>query len=297
MFSFFKTDSPIALVYDDVIGRIARGIYFRELGSHKRRRDYEVCDMFDSDCSMDDDSPIDGREFGYVPALPEHPYGNFTEYTTSPGTRLVPTFGKERITMFIAGTQGCGKSYYIGKTFLPSYVMRHPERPIFLVTGLTEKDKNLEGFNISRIKMDEKVLKGLTLDRLRGSNGCLIIFDDTDRIREKKLHDACYRLLGDCLANGRDHKTQAGKADIDVIVTNHEINDAWRTKNILTECCYVLLFPSASTAGQLELVCRKIGMSKPIREKIMDYKLDRSILIHKTYPMYAISSIELFMLR
>ena len=46
--------------------------------------------------------------------------------------------------MFIAGCQNCGKSYYISK-FLRQYRMMHPERPVFLVTGLSEKDKHFEG--------------------------------------------------------------------------------------------------------------------------------------------------------
>ena len=50
----------------------------------------------------------------------------------------------ERITMFIAGCQNCGKSYYISQ-FLRKYRALHPERPVFLVTGLSEKDKHFEG--------------------------------------------------------------------------------------------------------------------------------------------------------
>ena len=58
---------------------------------------------------------------------------------------ITPLFrSSERITMFIAGCQNCGKSYYISQ-FLRQYRMLHPERPVFLVTGLSEKDKHFEG--------------------------------------------------------------------------------------------------------------------------------------------------------
>ena len=62
-----------------------------------------------------------------------------------PMEKFSPVFDrKERITMFIAGCQNCGKSYYISG-FLRTYRTIHPERPVFLVTGLSEKDKHFEG--------------------------------------------------------------------------------------------------------------------------------------------------------
>ena len=40
-------------------------------------------------------------------------------------------------------------------------------------------------------------------------------------------------------------------ADIDIIITNHEVNDYKRTKPMVTECNYVVLFPSA-TVGKAD---------------------------------------------
>ena len=65
--------------------------------------------------------------------------------------KLQPVFRpNERITMFIAGCQNCGKSYYISQ-FLRMYRAFHPERPVFLVTGLSEKDAHFEGFDLWKI--------------------------------------------------------------------------------------------------------------------------------------------------
>ena len=69
----------------------------------------------------------------------------------------------ERITMFIAGCQSCGKSYYISQ-FLRKYRALHPERPVFLVTGLSEKDKHFEGFDLWKINLSH--VPTLTLEDL-----------------------------------------------------------------------------------------------------------------------------------
>ena len=70
-----------------------------------------------------------------------------------PIEKLQPVFrNKERITMFIAGCQNCGKSYYISN-FLKTYRAFHPDRPVFLVTGLSEKDKHFEGQEMWKINL------------------------------------------------------------------------------------------------------------------------------------------------
>ena len=59
-----------------------------------------------------------------------------------------------------------------------------------------------------------------------------------------------------------------GIADIDIIITNHEVNDYKRTKPMLTECNYVVLFPSATVGRQMKLNIDKIGVSKGIEKQI-----------------------------
>ena len=162
-----------------------------------------------------------------------------------PHEKFGPVFSrKERITMFIAGCQNCGKSYYISQ-----FVKRHREfcygRPIYLVTGLSEKDAHFEGLDMW--KVDLMTIPSLTLEHFRRlgpdseRTGSLVIIDDVDRITDDKVNKAVQKLISDILSNGRDHATQQGIADIDIIITNHEVNDYRRTKPMLTECNYVVL--------------------------------------------------------
>lgn len=100
---------------------------------------------------------------------------------------------KERITTFIAGTQGCGKSYFVSE-FLHDYKLTHPDRPIYLFTGLGEEDAHFSGHKIRKVTMKTEINESITLERLRYADkkkkmktGSLFIFDDTDRIRDEKL--------------------------------------------------------------------------------------------------------------
>ena len=82
----------------------------------------------------------------------------------------------------------------------------------------------------------------------------------------------------------------------DELVTNHEINDYQRTRGILTNCNYVVLFPFYSLATQMNLVMDKIGISKATQKKILDYK-GRAVIIRKIAPMYCVMNRKVFLLR
>lgn len=225
-----------------------------------------------------------------------------TEFKCKANEHLVPYYNpKERVTMFIAGAQNCGKSYFVSE-FLKTYKLMHPKRPVYLLTGLSEKDKHFEKHDIRQIIMNSENVTNLDLEKLRTDDktekrrGCLLIFDDTDRIRDKGLMQKVYKLLEDALANGRDHTTQAGEADIDVLVTNHEINDYQRTRSILTNCNYVVLFPFYSLATQMNLIMDKIGITKKTQKKILNYK-GRAVIIRKVAPLYCVMKKKIFLLR
>lgn len=209
---------------------------------------------------------------------------------------------KERITMFIAGPQNCGKSYFIAE-FLDEYKQFHPKRPIYLLTGLDEGDKHFARHNIRKIDMDAETIGSLSLEELRNDDktgkrlGCLLIFDDTDRIPSKPLMKKVYDLMGMALSTGRDHTTQNGDADIDVIITNHEINDFLRTKPVLTECNYLVMFPQCSLKKQMDYCLDKVGINKKMKEMITTYNLSRSLVIHKTYPFYCVMLDRILMLK
>ena len=201
---------------------------------------------------------------------------------------------EKRVTMFIAGAQGCGKSFFIAD-ILKQLRKDKPDRPIILFTGLDEKDKNFAGLPIKLANLDR--ITEFTIEGLRfNGRGSICVFDDIDRIRDSKKLKAVHDLALEILSNGRDHKTQSGKADIDIIVSNHEINDYRRTKYYLSDSEYVVLFPQATTYQQMDIILKKIGVDSKIAESIKKSP-SRNVIIHKNYPLYYISSHKISQLR
>lgn len=284
-----KDSTLIAASIDDVTDKLRKRVYFLAPEDNTSSSD-------DSENSDSDDD-----EYFQIP-LAKKMKRDDTVFKCKSNEHMVPYYNpKERVTMFIAGAQNCGKSYFVAQ-FLKTYKLMHPKRPVYLLTGLTEKDKHFEKFDIREIVMNSDNIAELDLEKLRTDDktgkrrGCLLIFDDTDRIRDKGLMQKVYKLLDDALANGRDHETQKGVADIDILVTNHEINDYQRTRGILTNCNYVVLFPFYSLATQMRLVMDKIGISKETQKKILNYK-GRAVIIRKIAPMYCVMKRKVFLLR
>ena len=308
-----KTRTLAAVAIKDKTQIIKKRIYFRNIEDVIRKRKMlesssnskgapvskKVPGKYSNASDYDDNSSDDSGE----EEEKKVPETDFREYTAPEGCHMEPFYRpKERITMFIAGPQNCGKSYFIAE-FLDEYKQFHPKRPIYLLTGLDEGDKHFARHNIRKIDMDAETIGSLSLEELRNDDktgkrlGCLLIFDDTDRIPSKPLMKKVYDLMGMALSTGRDHTTQNGDADIDVIITNHEINDFLRTKPVLTECNYLVMFPQCSLKKQMDYCLDKVGITKRMKEMLTTYNLSRSLVIHKTYPFYAVMLDKIIMLK
>ena len=97
----------------------------------------------------------------------------------------LPFKEKEKMTLFVAGESGAGKSYYI-REYAKRYNEMFPKNPIYLISYLDE-DKTLDEYKkIKRIKaMTNQFLNNcMKLDLKTEFN--LVIFDDIDSITDKK---------------------------------------------------------------------------------------------------------------
>ena len=220
--------------------------------------------------------------------------GSDLEHAVKSLTRAnwMPNF-TDRMTVFIGGAPGAGKSYLAKQliNLLPETL------PILLFTALEEKDGNFDELGEKRlykIKMVPEILSKITLKEIRErvkSDQAILLFDDIDKIRDPKIQNLTFSILNDALANGRGHEKHDGKGDIHVICTSHSLNDYQKTKYAFENSNYVALFPGSTPALQLQLFFNKLGLDKDLCREMMKLGRSqriRSVIVHKVVPMYMI---------
>lgn len=211
--------------------------------------------------------------------------------------------GIDRLTIFIPGNPGAGKSYYAARL-----IERFPiDTPILLFTSLDEHDSNFDDFRdrIYKVSMTVDNLCGISVkgirSRLEPGQDVIALFDDIDKIADKKTSQAVFNLLQDLLANGRVHdrgpKTKRGgiSGNIHVIATTHSMNDFLKTKYLIENCNYVAVFPQSTLHSALDRLLTKIGMSKEDMETVRRCG-ERIVLIHKTAPLFMIAADQIMLL-
>lgn len=248
-------------------------------GKIRRRDEYETSD--------DEDEESDEEMVPFsIGEMHDKPRESLT------GADWRPRFN-DRMTMFIAGTPGAGKSY-LAKQMIK---LLPPNIPILLFTALEEKDGNFDELGKERlfkIKMTPENLTKINLKEIRERSKTpqtILLFDDVDKIRDPKVQNATFALMNDALANGRGHEKHDGKGDLHVICTSHSANDYQKTKYTFENSNYVALFPGATPPLQMYRMFDKLGLEKELCQKLIALarmQQIRSVIIHKTVPMYII---------
>lgn len=187
---------------------------------------------------------------------------------------ITPNKSRERDVLFISGQSGSGKSYYT-QAYASEYQKKYKKNRVFLFStlksdvGSIDKIKKLKKIDITNPLFIED---NIDIEELKDS---LLIFDDVDNLANGQIKDQVWKIMTDCLFTGRHH-------NISVIVTYHTLSDWKRTRAILNECNYIVVFPSVS--GSLKTLFDKyLGMNNRDVKKIMNLDT-RSVTICKTYP-------------
>lgn len=186
---------------------------------------------------------------------------------------LIPIYG-ERLSYFIAGPPGCGKS-----TTIAEILYQFPSQIKYLFTDLEEADKAFRGIDFRKVKMETDILETITLEKLTKDGDCWCVFDDVDKIRDPKKQKVLLSLMDNILANGRSH----GGYNINCIITSHSLSDYKRTKYAIENCNYWVIFPSKTMRTQTLSLLKKNGFeSLPIE------KQDR-VFIHRSSPHFIVT--------
>lgn len=279
-----KEQKPIA---DTAVGDVA---YYHTGKSRAKHPFYPESDSEDED----DAREIDDDLFSFDDIMHERPLQSIT------GADWRPCFN-DRMTMFIAGTPGAGKSYLAKQmiNLLPNNF------DILLFTALEEKDGNFDDLGKGRlfkIKMTPDILGKISLAEIRKrakSPQTILLFDDVDKIRDPKVQNLTFSIMNDALANGRGHEKHDGNGDIHVICTSHSANDYQKTKYTFENSNYVALFPGTTPPLQMYRMFDKLGLDKELclrMIKLARAQKIRSVIIHKVVPMYMIFGNKIMLL-
>ena len=247
--------------------------------------------------SDDDDDEFD--EDGFLEEDDDETLGNFPGRSAQSVSHepWLPIFN-DRLTMFIGGIPGAGKTY-LAKQML-GLLPETDDIDVLLFTALEEKDGNFDDLDkkkrLFKIKMTPDVLKQISLKELRErtkheGHQTILIFDDIDQMQDPKLFKMTAQIMNDALANGRGHEKHDGDGDVHVLCTTHTVNNFLKTKYMFENSNYVALFPLSTPIKQMQLMFEKLGLDTKLCAKIIRIcrrKNIRSIIIHKTVPLYMI---------
>lgn len=184
-----------------------------------------------------------------------------------------------RQVFYVAGQSGSGKSYF-ARGIAENYKKLFPTREVYLISKL-EEDSTLDTMKVGKPKRIN--LQTLVDDppELEEFKDCLIIFDDWDTL-DKPFFPVVHKLIEDLSIMGRHTNTS-------MLILSHYLTNYGKTRLILGEAQFLVLYPLATSQKALRYVCEMYGgMDK---EDIANLKKrGRWILIHKNYPSYVVSA-------
>ncbi len=191
---------------------------------------------------------------------------------------ILPNSDIEREIGYITGCSGSGKSYLTSQ-YLDKYIKKNKNNEIYLFSEVDD-DEKINKFHPIKIKLDDELLNdNLTYKDFENS---LVIFDDIDAIKDKKIKNEVYKILGSILKMGRHTHTS-------VILTNHAPTDREKTKDIFNESHFIVYFPYGGSQKCLKYMLQShADMDKKQLEDNKKLK-SRWICIKKTFPPHQIS--------
>ena len=191
----------------------------------------------------------------------------------------------KRDVFYLSGTSGSGKSYMI-KQIVNNYHKLYPKRNVFVVSKLDEDD-TLDSCKAPLIRLDPKDF----IDNPPDINSPMlansfVIFDDIDAIDDKDEEKAIHTLMNDIAVTGRKHKD--GQGCISMAFLTHYITNYKKTRLILNEAMYYVLYPQSTSTNSLYYILhRYLGMNRDEIRKLK--KLGRWVVVHKNFPNYLVS--------
>lgn len=185
---------------------------------------------------------------------------------------IVPVIRPGREVLYIVGASGAGKSYY-AMMYLKQYHKQYPSRKIYLFTDCKQDplfdDSDLP---ITRVALDDTYLESIEdgeafiADDFEDS---IVLFDDTDTIKNKTINKHVYELMRQIMETGR-------KTNVTCIITSHTMSNRERTRLQLSESTSVTFFPSNHFDEHIRYyLSHKMFLNKITIDRIMNLPSSR----------------------
>jgi len=190
---------------------------------------------------------------------------------SSENLRLLPLMGKNKLfdrSFYICGSSESGKSFFIKD------VLTHADflnRPVILFSSI-ESDDSLEELKEQKTAKDKKPKliqipllapdDAMHLPAHSDLQGCITVFDDIDSLQGFDFAEFVRQYRDKLLLTGRHNK-------ISVMSTSHQVSNYNKTKHLLTEAEWVVLFPASSKTQTMKFLRNSMGMEKKDMENII----------------------------
>lgn len=195
----------------------------------------------------------------------------------------IPDTKKEREVGMVCGQSGSGKSTYI-KKYCKEYKKSYKNNDIYMFSNLKE-DETLKDLKINRIKIDESLInEPLTVEDFKDS---LVLFDDIDVIRDKKVKEAVYQVMNEILETGRHF-------NVSCVMTVHYPNKP-NIRTMLNECHFFVYFPWGAIKSTHYVLENYLGVDRENLKKIKSTK-SRWACIFRNFPQVVLTEKNIFML-
>lgn len=193
---------------------------------------------------------------------------------------LYPNSTKERECLYISGPSGSGKTYFANE-YLKKYKKIFPHKQIVL---FSQKPIEEETVDHNHVQICDSLFGTIDLKNYADS---LVIFDDVENISQSRdLTEKTLNLLNEMLNIGRS-------LNISVIVISHILMNYRFTKNIISECTKVVMFPKSGSKYQyMNFLTKHIGYTKSQIRKLLSTK-SRWLVLDKECPNTILTSTHL----
>lgn len=197
--------------------------------------------------------------------------------------QLLPDPSGNREQIWLAASTGSGKTYFASQ-YLEVYHKLFPERPIFIITK-DVFDETFQKFNFNPvfINVEEKDEKGnykILSENLEPEffANSAVFFDDIDYLPEK-IQKSVIFLRSQLMGVGRHHNTT-------VLMTGHQITEYKKTRMILSEAKYIVIYPQSGTVRGVEYFLKNyMGFEKEDYQRILNLP-SRWVVVHTRYPQW-----------